>query len=127
MLLKPSPQTPLAGERFAEIYATAGLPENVLQVLHLTPTQTEGVIKDARVQFVQFTGSVANGHMVAKAAADTFKGVGLELGGKDPAYVRQDANLDKLVPGLAAALLFNSGQSCCSVEVITLFSPVVCC
>ena len=75
------------------------------------------VIKDPRVNFVMFTGSVANGHAVTKSASESFKGVGIELGGKDPAYVRSDANLATVLPALADAIFFNAGQSCCSVEV----------
>ena len=117
VLLKPSPQTPLCGEWFAELYRRAGLPSDILQVLHLTPSQVDEIIRDKRVKFVQFTGSVANGHAVVKSASESFKGVGLELGGKDPAYVRADANLDKVSPALADGIFFNAGQSCCSVEV----------
>ncbi|KAK4688935.1 4-hydroxy-2-oxoglutarate aldolase, partial [Tremellales sp. Uapishka_1] len=124
ILLKPSPQTPLCGEHFAEIYSAAGLPADLLQVLHATPQQVEQIIKDDRVHFVMFTGSVANGHAVIKAASDSFKGVGVELGGKDPAYVRADANLDSAIPALADAVFFNAGQSCCSVERIYVHSEV---
>ncbi|WWC58132.1 uncharacterized protein I303_100667 [Kwoniella dejecticola CBS 10117] len=116
VILKPSPQTPLCGEWFVELYKRAGLPDGVLQTLHSTPDQIERVIKDARIQFVMFTGSVAVGRSIVKALSGTFKNVGLELGGKDPAYVREDADLQKTLPALAAGIFFNAGQSCCSVE-----------
>lgn len=67
-----------------------------------------------------FTGSVENGHKVISAASESFKGVGVELGGKDPAYVREDADLEKTVDGLCDGVFFNAGQSCCSVEVSCL-------
>ena len=91
----------------------------MLQTLHITPEQVESVIKDPVVQFVMFTGSVAGGHAVTKAAVEsgTFKGVGVESGGKDPAYVRRDADLEKVVPALVDGAFFNACQSCCSVEV----------
>ncbi|OCF35499.1 hypothetical protein I316_02551 [Kwoniella heveanensis BCC8398] len=124
VLLKPSPQTPLCGEWFVELFKRAGLPDGVIQAIHTTPTQSESLIKDPRVQFVMFTGSVANGHSIVKAASDSFKGVGLELGGKDPAYVREDADLAKVIPALADGIFFNAGQSCCSVERVYAHSSV---
>lgn len=117
VLLKPSPQTPSAGDAFAEAFAAAGLPEDVLQVLHITPDQVERTVQDSRVMFVMFTGSVSNGHIITKAASDTFKGVGLELGGKDPAYVREDVDIDSVIPDLVSGAFHNSGQSCCAIEV----------
>ncbi len=88
VILKHSAQTPLCAERFAECLAAAGLPAGVFQVLHLSHDDTERVIGDPRVDFVAFTGSVAGGHAVQRAAAERFVGVGLELGGCDPVYVR---------------------------------------
>ncbi|GJJ09485.1 hypothetical protein Clacol_003708 [Clathrus columnatus] len=107
VLLKPSPQTPLAAESFAKCWVDAGLPQHVLQVLHLPPLLTEKAIQDSHVNFVIFTGSVLGGKAVDTAVANAkgFKGVALELGGKDPAYVRDDADIDftvtELVDGLA--------------------------
>ena len=115
VILKHSAQTPLCAERFAECFAEAGLPHGVFQVLHLTHTDTERVIGDARVDFVAFTGSVAGGHAVQRAAAERFIGVGLELGGNDPAYVRADANFEHAVENLVDGAFFNSGQSCCGI------------
>ncbi|GFZ44250.1 hypothetical protein JCM24511_01972 [Saitozyma sp. JCM 24511] len=124
VILKPSPQTPLCGEWFEQLYRRAGLPPLVLQVLHVTPTQVDRLVRDPRVQYVMFTGSVANGHAVIKSASDSFKGVGVELGGKDPAYVRADADLEVTVPGLVDGAFFNAGQSCCSVERIYVHSDI---
>ncbi|KAI0050672.1 succinate semialdehyde dehydrogenase [Auriscalpium vulgare] len=126
VILKPSPQTPLTGERFALALTHAGVPEDVIQVLHLTPALTAHAIQHRLVDFVSFTGSVAGGHAVEKAAVDApgFKGVALELGGKDPAYVRPDADLDYTSAELVDGAFFNSGQSCCAVERIYVHESV---
>jgi len=118
VVLKQAPQTMLCAERFAEAFAEAGLPEGVFQFLHLSNADAESVIGDERVDFIAFTGSVATGHRVVQAASRRFAGVGLELGGKDPAYVRRDADLDHAVANLVDGAFFNSGQSCCAIERI---------
>jgi acyl-CoA reductase-like NAD-dependent aldehyde dehydrogenase len=118
VVLKHSEQTPLVAERFADAFREAGLPEGLLQVLHLTHEDTARVIRDERTAFVAFTGSVRGGHAMEHASADRFVGVGLELGGKDPAYVRSDAKLDFAVENLVDGAFFNSGQSCCGIERI---------
>jgi acyl-CoA reductase-like NAD-dependent aldehyde dehydrogenase len=115
VILKHSAQTPLCAERFAECFAEAGLPPGVFQVLHLTHADTEAVIRDPRIAYVAFTGSVAGGRAVQRAAAERFIGVGLELGGNDPAYVRHDAHFDHAVENLVDGAFFNSGQSCCGI------------
>src|SRR5688572_2767613 len=93
VILKHSAQTPLCAERFAECFEAAGLPAGVFQVIHTSHEDTDRIIRDPRVDFVAFTGSVAGGRAVQRAAASRFVGVGLELGGCDPVYVRHDANL----------------------------------
>lgn len=118
VILKHSAQTPLVAERFAEGFRAAGLPAGVFQVLHLSHADTEAVIRAPEVDFVAFTGSVEGGHAVQKAASERFIGTGLELGGKDPAYVRADANLAHAVENLVDGAFFNSGQSCCGIERI---------
>jgi acyl-CoA reductase-like NAD-dependent aldehyde dehydrogenase len=118
VILKHSAQTPLCAERFAECFAAAGLPQGVFQVLHLSHADTERMVKDARIAFVAFTGSVDGGHAIQRASAERFIGVGLELGGCDPAYVRHDANLDHAVENLVDGAFFNSGQSCCGIQRI---------
>jgi acyl-CoA reductase-like NAD-dependent aldehyde dehydrogenase len=118
VLLKHSAQTPLCAERFAECLEEAGLPAGVFQVLHLAHADTERVIGDPRIDFVAFTGSVAGGHAVQHAAAERFIGLGLELGGCDPVYVRQDANLAHAVENIVDGAYFNSGQSCCGLQRI---------
>jgi acyl-CoA reductase-like NAD-dependent aldehyde dehydrogenase len=100
VVLKHSAQTPLCAERFEQCLREAGLPEGAFQALHLSHADTERVIRDPRVDFVAFTGSVAGGHAVQRAMADRFIGAGLELGGCDPAYVRHDASLVHAIENL---------------------------
>ncbi len=116
VILKHSHQTPLCAERFAEGFKAAGLPAGVFQHLHMDHALTEKLVASPEVDFVAFTGSVAGGHAVSRAAAGRFIGLGLELGGKDPAYVRADANFDHAVENLVDGAFFNSGQSCCGIE-----------
>ena len=118
VVLKHSAQTPLCAERFAECFREAGLPEGVFQAVHLSHELTERAIRDPRVDFVAFTGSVAGGHAVQRAASDRFIGTGLELGGCDPAYVRHDADVAHAVENLIDGAFFNSGQSCCGIQRI---------
>lgn len=129
VVLKHSEQTPLAGERMAAAFRDAGLPDGVFQVLHLDHDAVAEVIRDPRVDHVAFTGSVAGGLAVKRAAVERFIGLGLELGGKDPAYVRADADLEHAVPNLVDGAFFNAGQSCCGVERIyvhrDVFDPFV--
>jgi acyl-CoA reductase-like NAD-dependent aldehyde dehydrogenase len=118
VILKMAQQTPLVAERYAEAFAAAGLPAGVFQYLHADHGQVARMIADARVGYVAFTGSVSGGQAVQQAAAARFVGAGLELGGKDPAYVRADAPLQATVENLVDGAYFNSGQSCCAVERI---------
>jgi acyl-CoA reductase-like NAD-dependent aldehyde dehydrogenase len=118
VLLKHSAQTPLCAERFATCLTKAGLPEGVFQVLHLSHADTEKIIRDPRIDFVAFTGSVAGGHAVQRAASERFIGVGLELGGCDPVYVRHDADLPHAIENVVDGVYFNSGQSCCGLQRI---------
>jgi acyl-CoA reductase-like NAD-dependent aldehyde dehydrogenase len=124
VVLKHSAQTPLCAERFAECFREAGLPEGVFQVLHLSHENTERVVRDPRVAFVAFTGSVAGGHAIQRALADRFVGAGLELGGCDPAYVRHDADLAHAIENLVDGAFFNSGQSCCGIQRIYVHEKV---
>jgi acyl-CoA reductase-like NAD-dependent aldehyde dehydrogenase len=118
VILKMAQQTPLVAERYQEAFDAAGLPKGVFQFLHLDHAQAARVIGDSRIDFVAFTGSVQGGHAVQRAAAERFIATGLELGGKDPAYVRADAPLAATVENLVDGAFFNSGQSCCGVERI---------
>jgi acyl-CoA reductase-like NAD-dependent aldehyde dehydrogenase len=124
VILKHSAQTPLCAEQLAKAFTTAGLPTGVFQYLHLSHSDTENVIKHSQINYVAFTGSVAGGVMVEKAASGRFIGVGLELGGKDPAYVRSDADIDLAVETCIDGAFFNSGQSCCGIERIYVASHI---
>ena len=126
VVLKASSQTPLVADRYVEVAVDAGLP------LFKVETDHDGVaelIGDPRVGFVAFTGSVSGGHAVQRAAANRFIAANLELGGKDPAYVRADADLEYTIAELADGAFFNAGQSCCAVERVyvqrDLFEPLV--
>jgi acyl-CoA reductase-like NAD-dependent aldehyde dehydrogenase len=115
--LKPSPQTPTIVEHIASIFAEAGLPQNVIQYFHCgSPTVIESIVKDSKIALICFTGSVAGGLAVQKAAADRIVNVGLELGGKDPAYIRSDVDVAWAAEEIVDGAVFNSGQSCCSLE-----------
>ena len=118
VVLKHAPQTQIVAERFAEALQAAGLPEGVFQYMHLRDVDASAVAADTRIDHVAFTGSVRTGRIVQQAASHRFIGLGLELGGKDPAYVRHDANLDHAVENLVDGAFFNSGQSCCGIERI---------
>lgn len=118
VILKHSAQTPLCAERFASCLQQAGLPDGAFQTLHLTHADTEKLIRDPRVDFVAFTGSVAGGHTVQRAASERFIGVGLELGGCDPVYVRHDADVAHAIENVVDGAYFNSGQSCCGLQRI---------
>ncbi|HYL03845.1 MAG TPA: aldehyde dehydrogenase family protein [Steroidobacteraceae bacterium] len=124
VVLKHSAQTPLCAEAFAECLAAAGLPAGLFQVLHLEHAATERVIRDPRIDFVAFTGSVAGGRAVQRAAAERFVGVGLELGGCDPVYVRADADLGHAIENIVDGAFFNSGQSCCGLQRIYVHESV---
>jgi len=118
VLLKHASQTLLVGERFQAAFDAAGLPKGLFQNLVLTHEQTARLIDKRAVDQVNFTGSVAGGQAIERAAAGRFLGVGLELGGKDPGYVREDANMAHAVETLVDGAFFNSGQSCCGIERI---------
>ena len=124
VLLKHAAQTQLVAERFAEAFAAAGLPEGVFQYLHIPGPTAEALVRDRRLAHVAFTGSVPVGHAVNQAAAARFISVGLELGGKDPAYVRADADIERAAETLVDGAFFNSGQSCCAIERIYVHESV---
>ncbi len=118
VLLKHATQTLLVGERMARHFAEAGVPEDVFQNLFLDHTTSGKLIEEKSFDFVNFTGSVGAGKQIEIAAAGTFTPVGLELGGKDPGYVMEDADLDAAVATLIDASMYNSGQCCCGIERI---------
>lgn len=124
VVLKHAAHTLLVAERFQKAFDKAGLPKGVFQHLVLTHQQTADIISGRLVNMVCFTGSVPGGAAMERAAAGTFINVGLELGGKDPAYVRADCNLAHAVENLVDGAFFNSGQSCCGIERIYVHKDV---
>ena len=118
VVLKHASQTMLVGERLAEAFHAAGIPADVFQNVVLDHATTEHLIANRAFNFVNFTGSVGGGQAMEKAAAGTFTGLGLELGGKDPGYVRADANLEAAVDTLMDGAMYNAGQCCCGIERI---------
>ncbi len=124
IILKHAGQTLLVGERIAEAFERAGLPKGLFSNLVLSHQQTEKLIGSGMVDHVAFTGSVGGGRAIERAVAGTFASSGLELGGKDPAYVRADAKLDHAIENLVDGSFFNSGQSCCGIERIYVDTSV---
>jgi len=118
VVLKHAEQTFLVGERIERVFKEVGMPENVFQHLLLDHETTADLIANKAFNFVNFTGSVGGGKAMEKAAAGTFTGVGTELGGKDPGYVREDADLNAAVDTLIDGAMYNSGQCCCGIERI---------
>jgi acyl-CoA reductase-like NAD-dependent aldehyde dehydrogenase len=116
VLLKHAAQTLLVGERFQQAFDRVGLPKGLFQTVTLDHEGTSRLIASRSVDHVNFTGSVAGGQAIERAAAGTFTTLGLELGGKDPAYVRADADFDYAVANVADGAYYNSGQCCCGVE-----------
>ncbi len=124
VILKHSDQTPLVAERYTDAFLSAGVPKGVFQYLHITHDDVANAIQDKRIDFVAFTGSVAGGHAIQSAVSSRLIGTGLELGGKDPAYVRSDVNLDFAIENIVDGAFFNSGQSCCAIERIYVHEDV---
>jgi acyl-CoA reductase-like NAD-dependent aldehyde dehydrogenase len=118
VVLKHASQTILVGEHLADAFRAAGLPEGVFTNLVLDHDTTSALIGEGRFGPVNFTGSVGGGRAMERAAAGTFTAVATELGGKDPGYVRADADLDAAVDTLIDGAMFNSGQCCCGIERI---------
>ncbi|MGA9432838.1 MAG: aldehyde dehydrogenase family protein [Roseobacter sp.] len=118
VMLKHASQTPLVGERMAQAFHAAGIPEDVFQNVFLDHQTTSDLIAAKSFGFVNFTGSVGGGRAIEQAAAGTFTGIGLELGGKDPGYVCDDADIEAAADTLIDGAMFNSGQCCCGIERI---------
>ncbi|GKX32853.1 MAG: aldehyde dehydrogenase [Rhizobiaceae bacterium MnEN-MB40S] len=118
VLLKHSTQTLLVGERMARAFSEAGVHEDVFQNVFLDHETTESLIAAKSFGFVNFTGSVGGGRAIERAAAGTFTNLGLELGGKDPGYVMEDADVEAAAETLIDGAMFNSGQCCCGIERI---------
>jgi len=124
VILKAAAQTLLVGDRFQAAMDKAGLPAGLFRTLTLSHDDTTKLISSGAVDQICFTGSVAAGKQIEQAAAGTFAGVGLELGGKDPAYVRPDADLNHAIENIVDGVYFNSGQCCCGIERVYVHADV---
>ena len=124
VIIKHSTQTLLVGERLVRLFGEAGLPQDLFANLFLDHKTSEALISSNSFDFINFTGSVGGGQAIERAAAGTFTGLGLELGGKDPGYVMDDANLDAAVETLMDAAMYNSGQCCCGIERIYVIASL---
>lgn len=125
VLLRPSPQTPLLGERLVSYFHEAGLPTNVLQLLHVGSLDVlDEIVKLPQIKLVSFTGSTAGGLRLREATARRVVPVNLELGGNDPAYVRPDADIAYVAAQIVDGAVFNSGQSCCSIERVYVHADI---
>jgi len=115
IVLKAAEQTPLSALRLAELVLEAGFPPGVVNILAgFGETAGAAIAAHEQVDKVAFTGSTEVGKLIVKAAAGNLKKVSLELGGKSPAIVFPDADLEKAIPGTASAIFFNHGQCCCA-------------
>ncbi|OAP62898.1 hypothetical protein AYL99_02125 [Fonsecaea erecta] len=126
VILKPSPQTPTIVEHIVDIFQSAGLPPNVIQYLHCgSPTDLKPLILSPDVNHICFTGSVAAGIAIQTLAASRVScSVGLELGGKDPAYIRPDVDAAWAAEEIVDGAIFNSGQSCCAIERVYVHADI---
>ena len=125
VVVKHSPRTPLCGDHFARAFAAARGPEGAVQSLFVDYETTEKMVGDSRIDSVLFTGSVLGGHRIQAAAKDRFIHMGLELGGNDPAYVAEDADLANTVENVVDGAMYNAGQSCCAVERVYVHRSMV--
>lgn len=116
VVIKHATQTLLVGERMVRAFVEAGVPDDVFINLFLDHQTTSALIAAGNFNFINFTGSVEGGRSIERAAAGTFAGLGLELGGKDPGYVMKDADLEAAVDTLMDGATYNSGQCCCGIE-----------
>ncbi|PHP65197.1 aldehyde dehydrogenase [Zhengella mangrovi] len=118
VIIKHATQTLLVGERIVRAFDEAGMPKDVFANVFLDHATTEALIAARSFDFVNFTGSTGSGAAIERAAAGTFTPLGLELGGKDPGYVMDDADIDWAVDVLMDGAMFNAGQCCCGIERI---------
>lgn len=125
VLLRPSPQTPIFGERIVSYFQQAGLPSNVLQLVHCGAWEVlDGIVNIPQIKLVSFVGSTQGGIRLRQASAGRLLPLNLELGGNDPAYVRPDADLAYTAGQVVDGAVFNSGQSCCAIERVYVHADV---
>jgi len=118
VILKHANRTALCGDAFARAFERAGAPENLVTAIDASHDTCAQIIARPEIGYVSFTGSVRGGHEVYREGAKRFIDVGLELGGKDPAYVAPDADLGHAVANIVDGAFYNAGQSCCGIERI---------
>jgi acyl-CoA reductase-like NAD-dependent aldehyde dehydrogenase len=118
VLVKHARLTPLCADHFVSAFAKAGLPAGLITATPMDHALAAKVIRSGQVDYVSFTGSVEGGREIHGHVASRFIDAGLELGGKDPAYVAEDANFDFAVENLVDGAFYNAGQSCCGIERI---------
>ena len=125
MVLKPAEQTPLSALRLGELIMEAGFPDGVVNIVP-GYGETAGAALAAHdlVDKIAFTGSTEVGKLIVHAATGNLKKVSLELGGKSPNVVFQDADLDTAIGGAASAIFFNHGQCCCAGSRLYVERPV---
>jgi len=124
VVLKPAPATTLVGLRLGALAQKAGFPAGVVNVVASEDAVAASLVEDPRIGKIVFTGSVATGKKVMATAAKNLTPVVLELGGKDPAIVCRDADLDRAAKGITWAAFLNAGQTCASVERVYVEKPV---
>jgi acyl-CoA reductase-like NAD-dependent aldehyde dehydrogenase len=118
VLVKHARLTPLCADHFVDAFAKAGLPAGLIAAVPMDHALAAKLIRSGQVDYVSFTGSVEGGREIHGHVASRFIDAGLELGGKDPAYVADDANFDFAVENLVDGAFYNAGQSCCGIERI---------
>ena len=124
VIIKSANRTALCGDAFARAFAAAGVPESLVTSIDASHETCAQIIARPEIGFVSFTGSVRGGHEVYREGAKRFIDVGLELGGKDPAYVAPDADLDHAIANIVDGAFYNAGQSCCGIERIYVHGSV---
>lgn len=124
VLYKPSEVTPGTGELIADLLHEAGVPEDVFQVVQGGKEAGAALVAHPACRGVFFTGSKPTGESIGRVAGARLAHVGLELGGKDPVYVRADAAVEQAAAAVADGAMFNAGQSCCSVERVYVHQDV---
>ena len=125
VVLKQSPRAPRCAEQFAEAFEAAGAPKDLVTAIHCSYAVSEELVAHPLAGYVSFTGSVFGGRRIYQAVANSrFIDVGLELGGKDPAYVAEDANFEHAVVNLVEGGFYNAGQSCCGIERVYVHETI---
>lgn len=125
VLIKHARLTPLCGDAFIDAFRQTSLPADLVASVRVDHDTITRLIARRAVDFISFTGSVEGGREVYRQASAQLLDMGLELGGKDPALVCEDANFDFAVANLVDGAFYNAGQSCCAVERIYVARPLL--